>query len=132
MRLDRSYFPGDASSASRIGPANAWPTMITSVARWRSIVASSSSTSKRRLVRETIVPPTAIDLSAENCPVPCMRGQAGISTWPGAAGSTRAVSSSRCAAGGVPKTVLPPAPRALNRSSWRHITPLGIPVVPPE
>jgi hypothetical protein len=37
---------------------------------------------------------------------------------------------SRSGRGSRPSAGLPPAPRA-NRSSWRHITPLGMPVVPP-
>jgi len=34
-------------------------------------------------------------------------------------------------AGGRPNSGLPPRPSTLNRSSWRHITPFGRPVVPP-
>ena len=43
----------------------------------------------------------------------------------------RATSSATSFAGGTPRIALPPAPSTLNRSSWRHITPFGIPVVPP-
>ena len=34
-------------------------------------------------------------------------------------------------AGGMPSSALPPAPITLKRSSCAHITPLGMPVVPP-
>ena len=65
---------GSASRCSSIGPANAWPTITTFVARWRSTVSNSSAASKRRLASDTTVPPPVIAMSAENCPVPCISG----------------------------------------------------------
>ena len=56
---------------------------------------------------------------------------AGSMERPAPAVSMRPASSSTDAAGGIPRSGFPPAPSTLKRSSWRHMTPLGIPVVPP-
>ena len=102
------------------------------VARCVSTVRNSSATSKCRLSSETTVPPVVMAMNAENCPVPCISGQATtITTGAGASGSSRSATSATDSAGGVPSSGLPPLPNTLNRSSWRHITPFGIPVVPP-
>ena len=87
---ERSYRPGSASRCSSIGWANAWPTITMFVARWRSAAANSSATSKWRLTRVTTAPPRFIAMSAENCPVPCISGQATSITGPsGPSGSAR-------------------------------------------
>ncbi len=78
------------------------------------------------------MPPWLKQISEENCPVPCISGQATSEIgrmWSGP--WMRATSSSTEVAGGMPSRALPPAPITLKRSSWRHITPFGMPVVPP-
>ena len=105
--------------------------MITEFTRFRCTSPSSSATSKWRDPRVTTHPPRFIAMKLENWPVPCINGHAESSTKPGCAGSSRLTSSSTDVAGGTPSTALPPLPSTLNRSSWRHITPLGMPVVPP-
>ncbi len=86
-----------------------------------------------RSASETTAPPPVIAISAENCPVPCISGQATIITGGVVAGSRPRSATSvdvrrrrRCRAAGCRR-----APSTLNRSSWRHITPFGMPVVPP-
>jgi hypothetical protein len=72
-------------------------------------------------------------MNDENWPVPCISGQAtrviGL-MWSGRGVAVdqfldRGRRASR------PSATLPPAPSTWNRSSWRHITPFGMPVVPP-
>ena len=82
--------------------------------------------------RKAAVPPTLKQIRFENCPVPCISGHA-ISVvgrrWSGL--WMRSISSGIEVAGGMPSSALPPAPITLKRSSCAHITPLGMPVVPP-
>ena len=101
------------------------------VARTRATVSNSSATSKRRLASDTTVPPPTIAMSAENWPVPCINGQATTITGGAALAAARSATCSTVVAGSTPVSGLPPAPSTLKRSSWRHITPLGMPVVPP-
>jgi hypothetical protein len=61
---------------------------------------------------------------------PCMSGGAIMNTsWPPLAAAFSACSFSCCTRSRV-KGSMPPA-RPKNRSSLRHMTPLGMPVVPP-
>ena len=67
-------------------------------------------------------------MSAENCPVPCISGQATTITGPARPASMRLGElGDRRRAAARRANGLPPAPSTLNRSSWRHITPLGMP-----
>ena len=61
---------------------------------------------------------------------PCMSGATtSIGTRPASSVFTRPASSSGEVIGGAPQ---PPPPMAAKKmSSWRHMTPLGMPVVPP-
>ena len=79
----------------------------------------------------TTVPPAVIAPNAENCPVPCISGQAMTPTVGAASGSMRSTISAIDSAGGTPRIGDPPPPSTLNKSSWRHMTPFGMPVVPP-
>ncbi len=112
-----------------MGLANASPTITRELTRRSDTVRHSSAGEKFRDVRVTIEPPVFMAPNAENCPVPCISGQAGSITDPGPV--IRDASSSTEVLGGRPRRGLPPAPSSRNRSPWRHITPLGIPVVPP-
>ena len=62
-----------------------------------------------------------------NAPVPCISGQAGIPVAPGCWNMASSAAGSRSSGRGVPSV----ADSTMMRSSWRHITPLGMPVVPP-
>ena len=67
-------------------------------------------------------------ISAVNAPVPCMSGQAGTAAGPGlvtCVAQRVEVGLARAAAGATARR------GCTKRSSWRHITPLGMPVVPP-
>ena len=92
-----------------------------------STVSRSSTASKWRLVSVTTHPPTVMAAMAVNPPVPCMRGQAGRCRGPGPTMVLRTPSVPPSS--GTRKRF--PALSLAKRSSWRHITPLGIPVVPP-
>src|SRR3972149_10855561 len=67
-------------------------------------------------------------MRAAHCAAPCIRGAAGSDgiTWPAFAFSLTCSG----VVGGAPYG-LPPISAAKNRSSCRHITPFGMPVVPP-
>ncbi len=73
------------------------------------------------------LPPMKSELNAIQCAVPCMNGQIGTQRVRGC--RHRSSISSGVAIGAPP----PPAPAIApkKRSTWRHITPLGMPVVPP-
>ena len=131
MTLDKSSSPGCSSSHASMGAANAWPTITIELAFVRATSRHSSSAVKRRDGSVTIVPPIPMVMNDENWPVPCISGHAGSMTSGGRSGSIRDASSSTDVAGSMPTRALPPAPSTLKRSSWRHITPLGMPVVPP-
>ena len=82
----------------------------------------------------TIAPPTAIAWSEVNAPVPCMSGEAGRCTvtrpestifFAIAPASSEPVSIASPNSGYTLPSSTP------TRSSLRHITPLGMPVVPP-
>ncbi len=111
-----------------MGLAKASPTMATVFTLSRSMVSRSSTGSKRRFVSVTTHPPTVMAAMAVNPPVPCMSGQAGRCSGPGPDDGL---------AHPVEATVLGHAEEVARhsslakRSSWRHMTPLGMPVVPP-
>ena len=113
-----------------MGRAKASPTMVTVVTRLASIALSAWFGSKLVLGRVTQVPPIAIAPIAESRPVPCIMGGSGRFTGPGW-DWIRLSSSSKLALGGIDRRGLPPAPMTLNKSSCCHITPFGMPVVPP-
>ena len=77
----------------------------------------------------TIRYPDQNPMNVPSSAAPCISGGAqNMVSW-NPSGSIRAASSSGEVTG-VPTGLPPPMP-AKNRSSWRHMTPLGIPVVPP-
>ncbi len=123
----RSQRSGWASRARRIGLPKASPTTAVLCTPSASTTSRNSVASKVRLGRVTTVPPPHSVVRAVNPPVPCISGQAGMPRLPG---SAKAPSRSAI----VPSSSKPMprvAPRRTTRSSWRHITPLGMPVVPP-
>ena len=110
-----------------MGLANASPTIEIDLtcSRWQ--VSSSSTTSKLRPDKVTTEPARARFHMALNAPVPCINGAAGRLTGPG---PTRR--SARAAAdGSAGSGRREPESRLPTTSSWRHITPFGVPVVPP-
>ena len=64
---------------------------------------------------------------ALNAPVPCMSGAAGRFSGPGRVSRSASAASDGSAGRGWRDV----ASRLAMTSSWRHITPLGMPVVPP-
>ena len=135
---ERSQRPGLASSASSIGWAKASPTMAMLLARRRSTSLQSSTASNLREGRLMMLPPVLSTPKLLNWAVPCISGQAATAAPGGGRGMspalpvrTRSPASAGVSSGGMPTRALPPAPSTWNRSSWRHITPLGMPVVPP-
>ena len=73
------------------------------------------------------VPPRNNVENAIQCAVPCMNGHAATQRVRGS--RQRSAISSGVAIGVPPPPAPPIAPK--KRSSWRHITPFGMPVVPP-
>ena len=126
-RLERSQRSSLASSARNIGFANASPTIEIELIRADSMVDSNSSTSKFRPVSVVVDPPSNIVESELKKPVPCMRGAPGRPFGPGPL--RRAAATPAAGSSGSLFRLLDS--RAPTRSSWRHMTPLGIPVVPP-
>ena len=116
---ERSQRPGSASRARRIGLAKASPTIDIEFTRLRSIVSSNSTASKRRFEQS----PEKVT----NAAVPCMSGAAGRFRGPALVARAAAAAGS----GTSGRRLLLALSRASRRSSCRHITPLGIPVVPP-
>jgi hypothetical protein len=95
---EMSQRSGSASSALRIGLANASPTIDIELTRSASTVSRSSTGSKRRPVIVTTLPPTIrLEIALKN-PVPCMSGAAGRLRGPGR--ETRPVAASRSSPGG--------------------------------
>ena len=125
--VDRCQRLGSRSSASKMGFANASPTIAIVFTLSRSTVSRSSVASNRRDSSVTTEPPTASMLIELNAPVPCMRGQAG--RWTGPGPFTVFLTPSRPSSSGT--RMMLPLFNLANRSSWRHMTPFGTPVVPP-
>ncbi len=75
----------------------------------------------------TTVPPLKSVVNAIQCAVPCMKGHAGRQRVRPAA-ALSAISSGAAMARPA-KSPPPKAPKKM--SSWRHMTPFGMPVVPP-
>ena len=124
-RLDRSHLSGFASRAFKMGFPNASPTIDIKLMPSRSIASRSSAASKLRLSSVTMEPPKLIAERPGKFPVPCICGQAGQNLGPGP-GNSRSDTSPSSGIG------FPSAPESTTmRSSCRHITPFGMPVVPP-
>ena len=124
---EMSQRSGSASSALRIGLANASPTMemLLTLSRW--IVSSSSTGSKWRPCMVMTAPASTRFHIALKAPVPCISGAAGRLRGPGLA--MRSSNSAQPGTAGSGR--FEGASRLPTMSSWRHITPLGMPVVPP-
>ena len=124
---EMSHRSGSASRARRIGLANASPTIDVELTPYCCTVSRNSSASKCRPVIVVTQPPTIRLLMALKSPVPCMSGAPGMLRGPGRL--TRSSMALRSCSGGIRLRLL--ASSTPKRSSWRHITPFGIPVVPP-
>ena len=124
---DRSY--DFWSSASPSGRAIASPTTMTVIARSRSASPHASCGSKPCGVYSTTLPPPNSMMHMPHWAAPCMIGASVNEVTRPSSGHTRPAISSGAWIGGWPK---PPPPKAAKKmSSWRHITPFGVPVVPP-
>ena len=110
-----------------MGRANASPTITMKLACSRSTSSHSFSASSRCSAGITTAPPLNNAPKAIQCAVPCMNGHAG--THLVRAARQRSAISSGEVIGFPPPPAPPMAPK--KTSSWRHMTPLGIPVVPP-
>ena len=119
-----------ASMASSSGRAKESPTNSNTLASSRAIRSTTDGASKRSTTSGTItVPPLEKLVKAAQCAAPCMKGGAGtvLTGLAVVAAATRASIDSHSS--GLPKG-RPPSDAAW-MSAWRHMTPLGMPVVPP-
>jgi hypothetical protein len=127
--LEMSHRSGSASSARSIGLAKTSPTMTRTLAFSRTTRSNSSSARNDGDSRSAMDPPPMSPPKEVSAPVPCMSGHAGQLTAPAPwARMAMRTSSSVPSFGrgfGLPPFSSP------NRSSWRHMTPFGMPVVPP-
>lgn len=114
-------------SASINGRSIASPTSDMLVTFSFSTVRSTSSGTNLRWI--TTRWPKSNPMNAVSVEVPCISGGVGKKVIPAPPAATRSASSSGFLTGS-PVGAPPPNPEK-NRSSCRHITPLGIPVVPP-
>lgn len=114
-------------SASMSGRSIASPTSDMLVTFSFSTVRRTSSGTNLRWM--TTRWPKLKPMNAVSVEVPCISGGVGKKVMPSPPAATRSASSSGRATGS-PVGAPPPSPEK-NRSSWRHITPLGMPVVPP-
>jgi hypothetical protein len=114
-----------SSSASRIGVAIASPTTMSMLAFWSWMSCSAPCPEYLRI--RTTLPPLQNVMKLLSSAAPCMSGAAGKLVMPPA----RAFSPASSGVLTAPPQGTPPPMPAKNRSSWRHMTPLGMPVVPP-
>ncbi len=125
----------DEQSVPRSGPFRqsisgrsiASPTSDTLVTFSFSIVLSTSAGTNLRCT--TTRWPKLKPMNAVSVEVPCISGGVGKKVIPSPPAATRSASSCGDFTGS-PVGAPPPRPEK-NRSSWRHITPFGMPVVPP-
>jgi hypothetical protein len=125
---ERSKARAESSSASIIGRAMASPVIMT-------MLTPSSSTSSQvrtgsNLAMRTMRAPRNAPPMTPHCVAPCMRGAMGMLV----AAPPAALACSTRSMGVVTRSLVTgsmPPPSAKKTSSWRHTTPLGIPVVPP-
>ncbi len=123
----RSHWSGWRSRASASGTANASPTITSSVTASSATNRHSASGFSAPTGDTTTVPPPSRVASAVQWAVPCVNGDAGKQrVRPARALAATAYGSVGRAPSGWPALSAPK-----NRSSWRQITPLGRPVVPP-
>ena len=124
---EMSHRSGSASSASTSGLANASPTIASEVTRRRVIVSSTSTAVKPAPVSVMTDPPLFSTGNARTDAAACMSGDAMSATGPGCAIS--GATAARSASSGNGTAARPFNTRS--KSSCRHITPFGAPVVPP-
>ena len=124
---EMSHRFGSASRVRKMGLANASPTIDMELIWYFSMVSRSSVGSNFRPGMVTMHPATIKLLMALNKPVPCMSGAAGKLRGPGLV--DRSPIGSPSGTGG--SRFLLVLSSVKNKSSWRHMTPFGIPVVPP-
>ena len=124
-----SPFSTAASMPSTSGRPNASPTISTALTPSDATVSSRSSTSRWSVTDgSTIVLPLVKKLNATQCAAPCMNGGPGRSLEP-PDGAVSAICSYDAHSCWSPWRRPPMA--ATKMSAWRHMTPLGMPVVPP-
>lgn len=102
--------------------------MLSSSAPSVSTVSRSSTASKERLGSNTTDPPPPSKLKAVKAPAPCMSGEAGNPIGPALRTIDRTASTLPSVGYRAPGVV---ALNKLKRSSTLHMTPFGVPVVPP-
>ena len=120
--------PGLASSASIIGRATASPVIIAALIEWSWTSCQTSSPSNFRC--RTVALPRNHWLSVAICAAPCMSGGITRKTiWPSDAAACSARENSEATRS--PVTASMPWARPKKMSSERHMTPFGMPVVPP-
>ncbi len=132
---DDDTLNSDERSMCRSGPLNASisgrsiasPTSEMLLTRSFSTVRSTSSGTNLRWI--TTRCPKLKPMKAVSVEVPCISGAVGKKVIPAPPAATRSASSSGFFTGS-PVGAPPPRP-AKNRSSCRHMTPFGMPVVPP-
>ena len=95
----------------------------------RSMVSSISSALKCRLGRVITAPPASMAPMAVSRPVPCISG--GAMTLGGGGPAARTDASSSSMVSGTGPSAWADRMVICRRSFWVHITPLGMPVVPP-
>ena len=124
--------PDGRRAASSIGPAKAWPTITIALALCALDLAPQlAGVEAARRQRDDAAAEVHGDERRELAGAVHQRAGRQHRRGPGASGRCGRPARRCDAAGGTPSSALPPAPSTLNRSSWRHITPLGMPVVPP-
>ena len=114
-------------NASAMGRAIASPTIVIVLTRSRSATSHTRSGSKRGI--STILSPQLKPMKTASCAAPWISGAIGNCTICGSRASAFCATCSGFSTGS-PSGLPPPIP-VKNRSSWRHMTPLGMPVVPP-
>src|SRR5665213_1662751 len=126
---DRSNRSGSAARTSSSGRAMASPTTTRALARSASTSRQTAAGSKAPPGVVTTVPPPKSVEKANQCPAACMNGGTASAVIPGR--STRSANSSGRVMWLPDANGSPPPMAAKKMSSWRHSTPLGMPVVPP-
>ena len=129
MSDDRSYGSSAAVTASISGRAMASPTTVMTFVFVRAAICSTSTGSNDPGRGITTVPPPKSAMNAAQCALTCMRG--GVTSCTAPNSGMRLTIWSGAEIGPSKVVGSPPPIDAKKMSSWRHITPLGMPVVPP-
>ena len=119
---------GSSSSASTSGRAMASPVIISELA-FSASTSRHTSCGSNWLISTTLLPRKLWPMTA-HWVAPCISGAMGRKVRAKPVLRPRATRSSGAWALSPVRMSMPP-PRANSTSSWRHTTPLGMPVVPP-